>query len=109
MAGDGAAAAALTVETARRALSRGALASAELAAERARTGWPPGFRDRRRRPRSVGDGPGSGREMAAARTIGLGLLGRLVDWANRRIGRSRCCSIWARGALAGGDAAGGGR
>ncbi|HEY5249561.1 MAG TPA: AAA family ATPase, partial [Dermatophilaceae bacterium] len=103
-AGDRAAAAALTVESARRALSRGALASAELTIERA-YGLAPQDSGLSADAQEVWVTVlARAGKPAAARTIGLGLLGRLVELGEPADRQVALLLDLARGALAAGEA-----
>ena len=92
-AGDRETAAALTTESAHRALARGALASAELTAERARSLASPGSAAAGERPRRCWSPsslmPGSPDRPGRS---GTGCCTASTSWVHRRHGGSSCCS-----------------
>ena len=102
-AGDRDTAAALTTESARRALARGALASAELTAERARSLAPPGSAAAAEAEEVLVTVLAHAGKPGPARALGHGLLHRLDELGAPPARRVELLLVLVRAALAAGD------
>ena len=103
-AGDRDSAAALTTESARRALARGALASAELTAERARSLAPPGSAAAAEAEEVLVTVLAHAGKPGPARALGHELLHRLDELGAPPARRVELLLVLVRAALAAGDA-----
>ncbi|HEX5811678.1 MAG TPA: helix-turn-helix transcriptional regulator, partial [Pseudonocardia sp.] len=103
-AGDRETAAALTTESARRALARGALASAELTAERARSLASPGSAVAAEAEEVLVTVLAHAGKPGPARALGHGLLHRLDELGAPPARRVELLLVLVRAALAAGDA-----
>jgi DNA-binding CsgD family transcriptional regulator len=102
-AGDRDSAASLTTESARRALTRGALASAELTAERARSLAAPGSVVAAEAEEVLVAVLAAAGKPGPARTLGHGLLNRLDELGAPPARRVELLLVLVRAALAAGD------